>query len=397
MKKLILKITVALILAVGITSCNDDNDKPITDSCSVIAASSLLHPKAAAFQAILDEYVGKGLPGLVLYVKTPQGVWTGAAGKASIETEEPMRPCSLIYSQSMTKTFTAVSIMKLVEGGQISLDAPITTYLPAALYSRIANVDQATVRQLLNHTSGIRNYLDEPEYLVEVVNNRAQGMTTQKNIEYVYDKPALFPVGTDFTYSNTNYILLAKIIDQVTAASHADFFTNRIFRPLDLMDIYYKNELQNFIPSGLPNTYGDLLGSGEPANVTDIETRMLASDYGEAGIVALASNYAVFVEAIFKGNLVTPVSRAAMTNWISMENPLSLDLYYGLGLMKRATPYGYAIGHVGDGVGCSSGMFYFPDSDITIVMGTNKGLLTLEDNELFRVEFWNKVVNTAHE
>ncbi|HEX8576278.1 MAG TPA: serine hydrolase domain-containing protein [Flavobacterium sp.] len=394
MKKIILKITVALALAIGITSCNDDNDEPAVDACAASAGVNPSHPKAAAFQAILDEYVQKGLPGLVLYVKTPQGVWTGAAGKSNIETGELMRPCNLVYSQSIAKTFTAVSVMKLVEEGQVGLDAPVNTYLPSSLYSSIANFNQATVRQLLNHTSGIRSYTDEPEYLSEVLENGAQGMTTQKNLEYVFGKPALFEPGTDFTYSNTNYLLLGRIIDHVTGASHADFFTNRIFRPLGLRDIYYKNEPGYPAPAGLPNTYRDL-GSGVLTNVTDIEIKILANDYGEGGILGLASNYAKFLEAIFKGNLVSPASRVAMTAWIEMPNPFLLNSYYGLGLLKTSTPFGTAIGHLGDGAGCSSYMFYFPDLDITIVMGTNKGVVTLEDNQLYRVELLNEVVGTA--
>jgi D-alanyl-D-alanine carboxypeptidase len=122
--------------------------------------------------------------------------------------------------------------MKLVEEGRISLDSSIRTYLPVAICDRIANANQATVRQLLNHTSGIRSFTGEPEYLSDVITNRGQGMTTQKNLEYVYDKPALFPIGTDFAYSNTNYVLLAMIIDRVAGTNHADFFDQRIFRPL---------------------------------------------------------------------------------------------------------------------------------------------------------------------
>ncbi|HEX8576274.1 MAG TPA: serine hydrolase domain-containing protein [Flavobacterium sp.] len=383
MKKLILKITFALAITISLIGCNDDNDEPTIDACATSAGVNPSHPKATAFQSILDRYVQRGLPGLVLYIKTPEGIWTGAAGKASIETGEFMRPCNLIYSQSMAKTFTAVSIMKLVEEGRISLDAPITTYLPAAICNRIANAHQATVRQLLNHRSGIRSYTDEPEYLSELVDNLGQNLTVQKNLEYIYDKPALFEPGTSFSYSNTPYQLLGMIIDQVTGTNHADFFTNRIFRPLGLTDIYYRDAT----PARIIDTYRDL-GNGELTNVSVVEKRVLASQYGAAGILSLASNYATFIEAIFRGNLISPASRAAMTTW-------SGNSTYGLGLMRRDSPYGYGIGHEGDGLGCSSDMFYFPDSGVTIVMETNKGPATEADVELYRVELWNEVVRVA--
>jgi len=397
LKHVMLKTTAILALVVSLAGCKEDSDNPPVDTCAAKAGNNASHPKAAVYQAILDQYVQKGFPGLVLYVKTPKdGAWTGAAGKASIETGELMQPCNLIYSQSIGKTFTAVSVMKLVDADKIDLDNPIRTYLPAAICDRIANANQATVQQLLNNTSGIRSYTFEPEY-DSALRNRAQGMTTQKNLESVYDKPALFAPGTDFDYSNTNYLLLGMIIDRVTGASHADFFTQRIFRPLGLTDMYYKNELRNNTPAGVHDTYGDVAGTGELENVTDIETRVLSTYYGEAGLLGLASNYAKFVEAIFKGDLVSPASRTAMTSsWVKMENSLSIDVYYGLGLMKRSTPYGYGIGHAGDGIGTASDMFYFPDSDITIVMETNKSLgMSLEDARLYREELWNEVVRVA--
>ncbi|WP_052732981.1 serine hydrolase domain-containing protein [Hymenobacter terrenus] len=394
LKHLMLKTTAILALVTSLAGCKKDaGEQQPVDDCSVKAGNNQSHPKAATYQAILDKYVQKGFPGLVLYIKTPkEGVWTGAAGKARTETDEPMRPCNLIYPQSIAKTFTAVSVMKLVEEDRISLDAPINTYLPAPICDRIANANQATVRQLLNHTSGIRNYTQEPEYLSDVLDNRAQGMTNQKNLERVYDKPALFQPGTGYTYSNTNYLLLARIIDRVTGASHADFFAQRIFSPLGLTDIYYKNEPSYPTPAGLPNTYRDL-GNGELTNVTDIETRLLASDFGDGGMLGLASNFAKFVEAIFEGNLVSPASRAAMTTWVEDGH----STIYGLGLIKRNTPYGYGIGHDGDGAGCVADMYYLPDSEVTIVMGANKGLATPADTKLYREDLWNEVVRVALE
>lgn len=133
-------------------------------------------------------------------------------------------------------------------------------------------------------------------------------------------------------------------------------------------------------------------GNGELVNVTDIEKRLLSSDYGEGGILSLASNYATFIEAIIKGSLVSPASRAVMTTWIQHDP----NIIYGLGLMKKNTPYGYGIGHDGSGAGCTSDMFYFPDSDATIVIGTNKGTGTPADfNDV--EDLWNEVVRAALE
>src|ERR687885_600068 len=382
-KTSLLKAVAGSLLLLSLAGCKESITEPVT-SCTLNVGNSPSNPKAAAYQAILDRYVKKGFPGLILYVKTPRdGTWTGAAGKASLETSEPMRPCHLMYSHSMAKTYTAVSIMKLVEDGKLRLDAPIKDYLPSDICNHIANANQANIRQLLNHTSGIRSYTDEPTFVFNTFNTGVEGNTYQKYLEYVYDKPALFPPNRDYTYSNTNYLLLALIIDRVTGASHADFFTDRIFKPLGLANTYYKNEPGYPTPAGYTNTYFDQFGDGKLTNITDMQTRLVASSIGDDGILASASDYARFMEAIFKGNLVSRASLEVMTTWVKMKNPISDEWYYGLGLLYMKSPYG-AIGHPGDSVGASSWMCYLPQSDVTIVMGTNRGMITLEGSKLFK-------------
>jgi D-alanyl-D-alanine carboxypeptidase len=394
-KTLIFKTVVAIVLLLSTAGCKETIMEPVA-SCTLTEINTPSNPKAATYQAILDKYVKKGFPGLILYVKTPaEGIWTGSAGKARIETGDPIKPCHLMYSHSMAKTFTAVSIMKLAEDGKISLDAAVKTYLSADITNRIANANKATVRQLLKHTSGIRNYDAEPAFRLDLFNTGVKELTHWKALKYVYDKPALFEPDTDIEYSNTNYVLLAMIIDQVTRTSHADFFTNRIFRPLGLTNTYYKNEPGYPTPAGYTNTYFDQFSDGKLTNFTDMQSRSATAAYGDDGILATAADFGRFVEAVFKGNLVSPASLEAMTTWIKMEDPLSDSDFYGLGLMNRATPYGNCIGHEGDYIGASSFMYYFPQSDVTIVVGTNRGMVTLAGFKLFKEELRNEIAKVA--
>jgi D-alanyl-D-alanine carboxypeptidase len=396
-KKTSFTFFVAWALLLGTNACKESIEQLVAPCTLSVATNNPTNPKTAAYQALLDKYVRKGLPGLILLVKTPEGVWIGSAGKARIETGEPMLPCHLIYSQSIAKTYTAVSIMKLVEEGKINLDATMNTYLPAAICDRIANGKQITVRQLLNHTSGIRNYVREEKFLLDAFNNGLTGFTPQKFLEYIYDRPALFEPGTDYRYSDTNYLLLALMIDYVTGASHADFFTERIFKPLALNDTYYKNEPGYPTPRGYPNTYFDRFANGELENLTDVQTKSVGTSIGDDGILASAYDYAQFVEALVKGKLVSPASLAAMTTWVTKKNEPNKP-QYGLGLYYRDTPYGIAIGHDGDGLGAASDMFYFPDSDVTIVMGTNVGTLYETPTErLYNWDLWEEVVKTVFE
>jgi D-alanyl-D-alanine carboxypeptidase len=287
--------------------------------------------------------------------------------------------------------------MKLVEEGRINLDATMNTYLPAAICNRIANNERITVRQMLNHTSGIRSYVSQDKFLLDLFNNRAKGFTPQKFLEYIYDRPALFEPGLGYRYSDTNYLLLALMIDHVTGASHANFFTERIFKPLALTDTYYKNEPGYPTPHGYPNTYYDRFANGKLENITDIQTRLVGTSIGDDGILASAYDYAQFVEAIIKGKLVSPASLAAMTTWVTKKNEPNKPRY-GLGLYPQETPYGIAIGHDGDGAGAGSDMFYFPDSDVTIVMGTNVGTLYETPTEkLYNRDLREEVVRTVFE
>ena len=113
------------------------------------------HPDGPAFQALLDRYVSEGLPGVVLMVRTPGGVWNGAAGYASIETGALMQPTHRHHAASVTKMYLATVVLLLSEDGVLDLDDRIAQHLPKSIDGPIPNGGEATVRQLLGHTSGI--------------------------------------------------------------------------------------------------------------------------------------------------------------------------------------------------------------------------------------------------
>ncbi|MGH7454163.1 MAG: serine hydrolase, partial [bacterium] len=96
-------------------ACKMDINQPVEAPNSFWDESLNTHPKGAAFQKLLDDYVKKGLPGVVMFVKSPQGIWNGAAGYAKIETKEPMTPMHLFHSESIAKTNTATAVMMLVD------------------------------------------------------------------------------------------------------------------------------------------------------------------------------------------------------------------------------------------------------------------------------------------
>jgi D-alanyl-D-alanine carboxypeptidase len=331
--------------------------------------SSSNNPKHAEYQQLLDYYVKQGVPGLTLHVRTPsEGLWIGSAGKSKIETNDPMLPCNIHHSASVVKMYVGTSIMLLVEDGEIELDKPISNYLDDELTNHIGNGKTATVRQLLNHTSGIRDFIIETKHLTDYFNDFFNDYTTSDFLHYIYDKPADFEPGTSVAYSNTNFVLLTLIIDRVTGRPHADFMTERIFKPFGLNETFYKNEPGYPSPSGMVNSYWDRYGDGNLENITNVSVHFDQLSVGHDGMLASVHDYAKFIEALLNGQIVSAESLDQMMQW---QYDKKEDVYYGLALIRQSTDYGYAIGHGGGNFGVAMEVLHFRESDITIVLCSN--------------------------
>jgi D-alanyl-D-alanine carboxypeptidase len=152
--------------------------------------------------------------------------------------------------------FTGVVILQLFQEKKISLDDGISKYLSPNIIQSIENADKVTIRQLLNHTSGIYNYTDiqDPIKYYRVGNNKEQtSMNCLKLISYQH---SYFPPGTDFRYSNSNFLLLGLIIEKVTHKRLKDVFQERIFTPLQMKSTYYDPD--NPFPKNLARGYVDI-------------------------------------------------------------------------------------------------------------------------------------------
>jgi D-alanyl-D-alanine carboxypeptidase len=324
------------------------------------------HPAGAELQALLDHYVQVGLPGVVLLVRTPEGVWNGAAGFAKIETGDAMVPTHRHHGASVTKMYTATAAMILAEDGRLDLDARISEYLPESVYRPIPNGSEATVRQLLGHTSGIPDFSGDMAYDLDFLNDPVGSYPTERLLSYLHGQSRIFSPGTGYFYSNANYVLLALVLDQVAEEGHAGVLTHGIIERLGLTGTYYKNEPGYPVPPGLVNSYQDLAGDGRLMNVSDLATHALTIFSGNAGLIATAADFAAFVEALLEGHIIGPESLAQMQE--RTQSPR-----YGLGLSFLDTPYGPAVGHSGGDMGVLAQVRRFPDLDATLVLLTNGG------------------------
>jgi len=151
------------------------------------------YSKATTLDSIMIHYTTDGLPGVSVAVFTEkEGWWAGARGYASLEQKIPMDNCHLQYLQSVSKSYMAVAILQLKEKGKIELDVPITKYLPAKYSQYITDAEKVTVRMLLNHTSGVPEYNENPAFVSDVIQHPLDNFTATDCLKTISGKPLQF-------------------------------------------------------------------------------------------------------------------------------------------------------------------------------------------------------------
>lgn len=368
-----IKIIITLLFISTFQNCAKEVIAPLKTPTSKKVAFNPAHPKAAEFQAILEKYVKKGLPGVTMVVYTPEdGKWAGSAGVAKIETQEPMHINHIFHSASVAKTFHAVAAMILVDEGKLDIDKTIDTYLPNSVCTDLANRNKATVRQLMNHTSGIPDFIEQKDHITDYFNDLMQTFTTEQYLDYVCGKKADFEPGKRAKYSNTNTVLLALIMDNITG-SHADVITEKIIKKLGLQQTFYKNEKGYPSPDGAVNTYVDMRGNGELINSTNIERNFAQMNIGHDAMMASANDYFTFLHGLFNGKLVSKKSLQEMIKYKAY--PASIQIGEGLGLAVVKTPLNdlTRAGHDGGSLGAANLVQHYIEKNTTVVICSNFG------------------------
>lgn len=366
-------LTFLMISVVLIASgCVRDKAKPSNYyTCPVpIADQQSDHPLADRLQAFADSRVTAGVPGLSITVHDPvNGRWSGVAGRAELIGDIPLETCHVTRVGSTVKTYTAVAVLLLWERGLIGLDDPITKYLREADIAGIANAEEATVRQLLQHSSGMDNYIRNLNFQTASLNNFTHVWQPDELLAYSRGVPAQFATGTDVGYSNTGYILLGRIIESVTGEPFYHFFDTEIIAPLQLR--FTSFAAPDPVPDGIIRGYIDMYDNGELIDATHYS----GWDYFTADGGLLSNPYDMnrFLQALFDGELIGPEALAEMTDW-QYPNEQENDAFrtgFGLGIFAVETEYGVAYLHSGDAVGYFATMVHFPAQGVTITWAAN--------------------------
>jgi len=310
-------------------------------TAALVAASAPAKPVAktgsnvSGLQRDLDALVAAGAPGAILFLRDGDHTTRLAAGLGDLARKTPMRAENHFKIASLTKTFTATVLLQLVSEGKLSLDDSVQQRLPGV----VPNGGKITIRQLLNHTSGLYDFELDPRYLKPyLAGSFAHYWSPRRLVEFGVSHKPLFAPGRGYSYSNTNYVVAQLIIERVTGRTIGPEFERRIFAPLHLRHTSYPTK------PGLPSPYAHgymLLGQPPLTDVTGLSPSMAP---GSGGIVSTTDDLATFYRALLSGRLLEPAQMRQMKSIVS-ERTGKPTAGPGMGLGIGRTPMCGGWGH----------------------------------------------------
>lgn len=326
----------------------------------------------AALDARLERLRAKyGIPGISASILFADGsVWHGAAGLADVVAKREVTDETAFPIASVSKTFTAALILGLAEDGLLDLDASVRSYLPTLGISRAI-----TVRQLLDHTSGLRDFYFHPRIDKALLTRPARVWDAARSLTYVgkpYGKP-----GLSWHYSNTNYLILGLVAEAVGGGSMAEQLRARYFTPLGLDRTFYQSAEK---PKGpLVRNYR-FVGTDPKLPAIDLSDGTLVAPFtsvvtaaGAAGSIASTSTDLIrWARALYGGSVLEPETRAEMVGDVVRTAPYKPAVAYGLGVQAVTIAGHPTLGHSGRFLGARAAVRWLTDEHIAIAVITNQ-------------------------
>src|SRR5215204_4971950 len=326
--------------------------------------------KADLNAALKKSFKESDAPGVVAAVQTPDYTWVQARGVADRASGKPMTPEMHHRIGSVTKTFTATLLLKAADKGLLSLDDPIDKYVKG-----IPNGDEITLRQMSDMTSGIASYTEDEQWAKKWLSDPTRVSKPEDLARIGIKESPLFDPGSEWFYSNTNYVLLGLVLEQVTGKPIGELYQKEIIEPLDLKETSFPNG-NSAIPEPYDHGYtvqGKSSGD-KPVDSTDWSP----SEAWTAGeMISTVDDLLVYGRALGtgKGLLSPKEQKERLDSFVDdvpplNQPPLKGDLAYGIGLGKD---HGW-IGHNGEIPGYNTYLFYHPDIDAVVVVLVNSDI-----------------------
>ncbi|MBL8271110.1 serine hydrolase domain-containing protein [Steroidobacter sp.] len=333
-------------------------------SCSVFASGAARSAtdveRAAAIDGLFAEYTRAGSPGGAVGVYSKGRVlYAKGYGLADLEAGIPITPQTQFHVASVSKQFTAYAIALLVQEGRIDLDADIRKYLPDT--PDFGHV--VTVRQLVHHTSGIRDYSS----LLGLGGRDLRDLLPQQKIVNLLQRQRAlnFAPGTDFLYGNSGYVLLAEIVRSVTGKTLRQFTTERMFTPLKMSRTFFMDDIGELVPGRAHSYELDDDGTWQrfPLNYESV---------GSTGLLTTVEDLAQWA-----GNLSAPkLGNAKLTSLISASGKLTdgTPVHYAFGLFDLPQAGRTALSHSGYDAAFCAHVTYYPEHDFAVAVLANTGM-----------------------
>jgi len=307
-----------------------------------------------SLDAALDKWMStSGAPGAVVGIWAPgKGTWVRARGVADIKTHEPMAEGDEVRIASVTKSFVGTVVLQLADEKKLSLDDTLDKYVPS-----VPNGGAITIRQMLNQTSGVFDFLNDPVFQQAAAQNPLMKWKPSDLLASALDNKPAFAPGTGWGYSNSNFVLLGMIVEKVTGQTIGREITRRVITPLRLTRTSY--------PSG-PELPGRYSNGYEPVTGGLVEASAIDPSVGGASSAMISDleDLKTWSEALGTGALISEQAQKDRLTTVPTDRA---DTRYGLALMK----VGDWIGHEGNAYGYSTAVFYNPLRRTSIVVIMN--------------------------
>lgn len=355
------------VLSTLLSNCSKDNPNPVN---SVEMANERL---SSALNSLVDSFLTMNpqIQNATFLVDIPYRnfIWIQAWGMADPQNLEPMTVKHSFRSASSSKLFTSAAVLRLIEEGKLSLEDTLGMFFPndtlidrVHVYQGVSYGAGITVRQLLNHTSGLPDYYLELDLNSDNIPDMIEAIFSDQDNEWlprsllelsINHLEPHFPPGQGFFYSDDNYLLLGLIIEKITGKSLQNVYKEQIFTPLEINDCWLEWHEQPVNGAAISHSFIDDI------DITGMNTRF---DWGGGGIMTTTESMNLFIRGLFSGKLIkSPDLMNELQSWVPVPD-MPPETYYGLGIFKA---YGSAglLGHSG---ALGSVMYYWPDIDATI-------------------------------
>ena len=375
-------------------------------SCQRQQESALKPIDKTALQTMVDTTARELLiPGALVVLRTPQGEFTVSYGTTLLGATSPPGADTHFRIASNTKTMTAAVIVLLAQEGKLSLNDPVSKYVPG-----VPNGDNITITELLNMRSGLYDYTSDPIISKTIDTDPAKVWTPAEVLAIAFAHPPNFSPGKQYEYNNTNYALLGLVAEKVDGKPLAQIMHDRWFGPLNMQNTELPSSTVNTIPK--PYSHGYLYGSssvalvGEPPYSPEVQAAaragtLLPKDYtnvnhsfasAAGGVISTANDLAIWIKALVGGKVLNADYQRRWFDSLQPEDPSKPNgQKYGYGIVQLSWGPNTIYFHGGETPGYNSKISYDLANDVTLIIWTN--LTVSLDGQQTANTLWVKVLD----